>query len=208
MRLAFRRVAASLLALGIVAAAAAAGCGDPVHDGEVAALGPEAPGVSPGPTHRPGQPCLTCHGGEGPAGVTFVTAGTVYDHAYGEPGGTATTANALVGGVVHLVDANNLTYDATTNAVGNFFVTTDQWSATFPLGAKSQDGGPSGCIPTSSSVSAFAGDINVSAAPVAGCQGVAAPMASAIDRGGVYASCAYCHFDPPSDKSPGHVFVQ
>ena len=51
---------------------------DPVHDEQVAALGPEPAGESPGPLHRPGQPCLVCHGGLGPAHQSFSVAGTVF----------------------------------------------------------------------------------------------------------------------------------
>ncbi len=197
---------------GVLATLAAldAGCADPVHDAEVTALGPEAPGVSPGPTHRPGQPCLTCHGGEGPGGLTFVTAGTVYAYPYG-----VTPKQGVSGGVVHLVDANGSGFDATTNSVGNFYVTTDQWSPTFPLGGLSQDAGPpaNACIPTSDSVAEYGGQISVAGPPVGGCKAPVMPMLGstganeAIDRGGVYASCAYCHFDPPGPKSVGHVYL-
>ena len=71
-----------LLPLAVVAAASGGvlSCYDPVHDQEVAALGGEAPGVSPGPTHRPGQPCNVCHGGVGPANLRFSVAGTVYQY--------------------------------------------------------------------------------------------------------------------------------
>jgi hypothetical protein len=176
-----------LLALAVVMS-----CGDPVHEAEVSALGPEAPGVPPGPTHRPGQPCLTCHGGEGPGGLTFVTAGTVYVNPY-TPG--TTTYAPLVDGTVALVDATGHTYNATTNTVGNFFVATDQWSATFPLGEYTPDGG----TPAST--------IDITVAP-AGMPTNTTPMTTAIERGGVYASCAYCHFDPPGPTTPGHVYQQ
>ena len=55
-----------------------AACFDPVHDDAVEALGPEKRGVRPGPNHRPGQPCLTCHGDQGPAEPEFALAGTIY----------------------------------------------------------------------------------------------------------------------------------
>jgi len=189
-------------------------CADPTHSAEVAALGPEAPGVSPGPTHRPGQPCLTCHGGEGPGGMTFVTAGTIYLNQYA----VGTTVYApVVGGSVHLVDATGSTYNATTNSVGNFYVTTDQWNPTFPLGAQSQDAGEpaNGCIPASlaSVETAYAGQINVAGPVEGGCEPSPTPMmigstSFAIDRGGIYASCSYCHFDPPGPRSAGHVYLQ
>jgi hypothetical protein len=194
------------LALSVgVAFGLAAGCGDPVHDAEVAALGPEAPNVPPGPDHRPGQPCLTCHGGLGPASLTFVTAGTLYAYPYGMPGN-----GPVAGGNIHLVDANNTTRDPVTNSAGNFYLTTAQWDPTFPLGAIPEDGGlgqqAAGCTQTPGQTAAFAGQIGVFVG-ISGQGECAAAMATAIDRGGVYASCAYCHFDPPSDKSPGHIYV-
>ena len=91
---------------------------------------------------------------------------------------------------MHLVDANRLTYDALTNEVGNFFVTPSQWNPTFPLGDAPADGGPL--------------DISVGVASAG--LGSATPMTTHIMRGGVYASCAYCHFDPPGPTSPGHVY--
>jgi len=191
------------------------GCGDPVHDAEVAALGPEAPGVSPGPTHRPGQPCLTCHGGQGPAGQTFVTAGTVFESQYTPSVPLLKDYTPVNGGLVHLVDANGNGFDAKTNSVGNFYVTTDQWNPAFPLGALSEDAGPSPseCIPVRSNISEYGGQISVAGPPTdGGCKAPVTPMlglttGSAIDRGGVYASCAYCHFDPPGPTSVGHVYV-
>src|SRR5450432_160855 len=56
---------------GTVLVCALVGCGDPVHDTAVSALGPEAPGVPKGPLHRPGQPCVLCHGPQGSA-TTFL----------------------------------------------------------------------------------------------------------------------------------------
>ncbi len=195
-----------LALLSVLATALLDGCADPVHNAEVAALGPEANGVPPGPTHRPGQPCLTCHGGEGPGGLTFVTAGTVYVNQYSPDAGST----ALNGGVVHLVDSEGHTFDSKTNTVGNFYVTTDQWSPVFPLGDRSMDAGlvGSACIPATSPDTEYGGLISVAAPPDAGCKNFPTTMASSIDRGGVYASCAYCHFDPPGPTSPGHVFLQ
>jgi hypothetical protein len=121
-------VARTLVRLtAIVAAltlAASTACTDEAHDLEVQALGGEAPGVSPGPTHRPGQPCLVCHGGLGPASHQFVMAGTVYE-IQGETGGAK-------GASVQIEDVNGDFYTATTNEVGNFFITTDQWAPTLP----------------------------------------------------------------------------
>jgi hypothetical protein len=178
-----------ILVLWVLGAAAAGGlsCGDPVHDAEVSALGPEPGPYPPGPLHRAGQPCLTCHGGLGPASAEFVTAGTVYVNQY--MAATALEPYApLVGGIINLVDANGVvaTPAPTTNSVGNFFVTADQWDPVFPIGG-----------PNASQ--------QISVAP-AGQATNTTPMLTHIARGGVYASCAYCHFDPPGPTTPGHVY--
>ena len=47
------------------AASALAACVDESHELQVQALGAEVPGVPMGPLHRPGQPCLVCHGDQG-----------------------------------------------------------------------------------------------------------------------------------------------
>ena len=120
----------ALTPFGIVALAAvallAASDQDPVHDNEVTALGPEQPGVSPGPTHRPGQPCLVCHGGSGPASQQFAAAGTVY------PWQSGSTA-ALTGVTVTLNATHDSIATATTNEVGNFYVLESQWVPAFPV---------------------------------------------------------------------------
>src|SRR5689334_21113906 len=109
----------------LVALAAPVACMDPVHDDAVKALGPEAPGVRPGPLHRPGQPCLTCHGGEGPADSEFSLAGTVYLLQYEEvPAPNAT---------VVIEDINGVAGTVTTNEVGSFWVNADKWRPTYPL---------------------------------------------------------------------------
>jgi len=182
-------------------------CSDPTHDAAVAMLGPEATGVDPGPLHRPGQPCLVCHGGEGPASATFVTAGTVYVNPY--TAGTTVYAPQFPGSV-HLVDATGSAFSASTNEVGNFYVAPDEWSPMFPLGGLSQDSGipASGCISALSGATAYAGEIGVAGTADGGCAPVPTPMTTTIDRGGAFASCAYCHFDPPGPSSPGHVYVQ
>jgi len=105
-------------------------CGDPVHNAQVDALGPET-GGGPGPTHRAGQPCLTCHGGQGPADVEFAVAGTVYQLPdAGAPG--------YEGVVVAVFDATQdadggTPKTARTNTVGNFYIRSADWSPVFPL---------------------------------------------------------------------------
>jgi hypothetical protein len=111
-------------ALGFVLLFSFAGCTDPLHEQQVQALGPEDPSVSKGPLHRPGQPCLVCHGALGPASGMFVMAGTVY----ALPDSNVPAPNTQV----TVEDVRGSTFTATTNAAGNFFITPDQWSIDFP----------------------------------------------------------------------------
>ena len=114
-----------------VAAALAWSCGDPVHDTRADSLGDERTGVRPGPTHRPGQPCLTCHGGDGPASAELSVAGTIFQTA--APG-----SPPLAGATVTVFDATQLAdggapRSVTTNGAGNFFFRKTEWSPTYPL---------------------------------------------------------------------------
>lgn len=111
----------------LTASILAVACNDPVHDANVDALGGEAPGVPKGPYHRPGQPCLTCHGGEGPASFVMSFAGTVYAHLAGK----APAWNAIV----RVVDANERTYETRTNQVGNFWIPAGRFEPIFPVSA-------------------------------------------------------------------------
>jgi len=117
-----------------VALLASPGC-DPVHSDAVAALGPEAPDVHTGPTHRPGQPCLVCHDGGFGDPPRFTLAGTVYE--------TPDAKVGVNGAMVTLVETDGYTTQWTTNEAGNFYVTPDQYQPTFPLQATIQaPGGP------------------------------------------------------------------
>ena len=111
-----------LLVLALVAS-----CIDPVHTDAVDALGPEAAGVRTGPNHRPGQPCMTCHGGNGP-GPDFAVAGTVYEVRNGTAG--------LPGVTVTLTDATNTSRSLVTNDVGNFYLRAERWAPVYPLHAE------------------------------------------------------------------------
>ena len=115
----------SLFSLTVLLLATALSCGDPVHDNQVAALGPEPAGSSPGPTHRPGQPCLVCHDGSGPGNLKLSVAGTVY----AVKGQTDPLPNTLV----TLTDATGSGRTATTNSVGNFLVPFSEWAPTAPI---------------------------------------------------------------------------
>jgi hypothetical protein len=114
-----------ILLLAVAAPLAAlASCVDTTHVDEVQALGGEAPGVAPGPDHRPGQPCLVCHGGEGPGSSVFSVAGTVY--AVDQESAPA------VGAQVQIEDITGAVGVATTNSAGNFYILANQWQPTYP----------------------------------------------------------------------------
>ncbi|HUS68078.1 MAG TPA: hypothetical protein VMZ28_26275 [Kofleriaceae bacterium] len=82
------------------------------------ALGPEADGVEQGPLHRPGQPCLVCHGEDYTrGGVVFALAGTIYREA---PDRTGERDASVV-----MTDADGREFTARTNAAGTFFVEVD-----------------------------------------------------------------------------------
>jgi hypothetical protein len=110
------------------------GCYDPVHLDAVKSLGDEATDVPRGPEHRPGQPCTTCHGGEGPADLELSVAGTIF--------AVRGTSTPLPGATVRITDARGETRSPQTNAAGNFLVRTDEWSPAFPLRVTLED--PSG----------------------------------------------------------------
>jgi hypothetical protein len=116
----------------IVAGAMSASCVDEVHDEQVAALGPEQGPT--GPTHRPGQPCLVCHGGQGPAKQQFSIGGTVYENQGG--------GNPAVGAVVLIEDILGDVWTVPTNSAGNFFLTPSECSPHYPtqMVVKSGDG--------------------------------------------------------------------
>ena len=109
-------------AVGLATALAA--CVDESHELQVQSLGGEAPGVSPGPLHRPGQPCLVCHGEAGPSSNTFVMAGTVY----AVQGQSAPAAGAQV----VIVDSAASVFTINTNEAGNFYIPTGVWSPVMP----------------------------------------------------------------------------
>jgi hypothetical protein len=117
------RVWLAALAAGSVATLA---CGNPVHDDVVAALGPENPNVPPGPLHRPGQPCLACHGGEGPASLQFSVGGTVY--------AVRGQSRPAIGPCVQIEDIEGRYWtSAPANTVGNFFVNESDFAPNFPI---------------------------------------------------------------------------
>jgi hypothetical protein len=133
--------AAGLTTLAALAALVASGlagmltlsCGDPVHDDLVASLGPESSKVGPGPLHRPGQPCMACHGGRGPAKSAFSVAGTIFT--------LPTATDPLAGVVVNLSDSYKKTFTTHTNSAGNFMVHADEYTPGYPLNVSLTYGG-------------------------------------------------------------------
>jgi hypothetical protein len=114
-----------LACCSLIAACAVAACADPTHDRAVEALGGEAPGVPEGPLHRPGQPCVVCHGESGPAEGQFSLAGTVYS--------LLLESEVAPSVQVELRDINGREFFATTNAAGNFWVRTSEWQPVYPV---------------------------------------------------------------------------
>ncbi len=114
-----RRLALAALAVGAMTCSL-----DPVKSEATSDLGDEAPGVSPGPLHRAGQPCLVCHDGTTSTPVMSV-AGTVY--------GVRGSDAPLAGASVFLTDANGSAFTATSNAAGTFYVEASVWQPVYPL---------------------------------------------------------------------------
>jgi hypothetical protein len=113
------KIALLLLPMAAVAAACDA---DPVHTAAVNALGPEVAGIPKGEYHRAGQPCVTCHGGEGPASKVFSMGGTVF---YGPANNSAPIG--VGNATVVLEDDSQSQFQVITNCVGNFYIQPGDW---------------------------------------------------------------------------------
>jgi len=101
-------------------------CLDPVTHDEQNALGGEIEGIEPGPRHRSGQPCLTCHGDERTQTPVMMAAGTVFRKK-----GSNDRAE---GAVITISDAKGKVRKKTANDRGNFYVTVDEWpDPVYPL---------------------------------------------------------------------------
>jgi hypothetical protein len=100
-------------------------CGDPAQTTAIDSFGPEAPGVRPGPRHRPGQPCRVCHGGSGPGSPEFSVAGTIFARV-GDPA-------PAVGAIVTVTDTNGRVLSLTANDVGNFYAPQKSYVPVYPL---------------------------------------------------------------------------
>ncbi len=166
----------------------AVGCGDPVRSNAIDKLGGEASGVPPGPLHRPGQPCVLCHDGNGPGSMVLLFGGTVYQ--------ASETKVPLVGAIVHFRDSAGKDYKTATNCAGNFFVVDGDYEPNWPVFVKVE----------------YAITVNLPTGPVT--QPLSPTMTSPIyetdgstvsglrDR-----SCANCHSDPAGPSSVGHIYT-
>jgi hypothetical protein len=167
------------LAATCLLAPALAGCPNPVIDAQIEALGPEDPNVPPSDIHRPGQPCLLCHGPYKGASPEMSVAGTIYAYPFdlGYEDGNPIPA---VGIEVEISDSldSSPTLPPITNCAGNFYVTKADWSPAFPLR-------------TSIRYEFAPGDTD------------RVPMDTRISRDG---SCAGCHEGEPNQGSPGWVY--
>jgi hypothetical protein len=109
--------------------------GDPVHEAQVSALGPERAGIDQGEFHRAGQPCVVCHSTQGPAKTVFSFAGTVFEAASGtQPGAMGDPGSTGVDqAVIGVLDSTHREIRVVSNCVGNFFISPDQIDPTFPV---------------------------------------------------------------------------
>ncbi|MDC0749200.1 hypothetical protein [Polyangium mundeleinium] len=164
-------LASSLVVLGMLV-----GCGNRAVDERIAALGEEDPNVPVGEFHRPGQPCVLCHGEYLRENPVMSVGGTIY--AY--PTQTPEQKPLPVKGVkVKLTDSFGEQYEVGTNCAGNFFIETDKWDPAFPLRAEIEYPVPGALESTKRVV-----------------------MSTRISRDG---SCAGCHVGNPNQGSPGWV---
>jgi hypothetical protein len=113
------KATASLLALASVVSTAFVACGNPAYDVRIDELGGENPNVEASEFHRPGQPCVLCHGEYEGALPQISIGGTVFaDQQSFLP---------VAGVQVVMTDTRGITYTAVTNCIGNFWVEAGAW---------------------------------------------------------------------------------
>ena len=126
----------------ILAGGVSCACSDPIPEEQIEALGPEDPNVPAGPLHRPGQPCVLCHGGSRPgdAEPKLELGGTVYLYNpifYCQSRVSVSAPQQPAPGVeVEVLDANNQVRVMTTNAAGNFMLERGGNELEYPLWVK------------------------------------------------------------------------
>ena len=173
------RIAPALVISCSIALATAAGCANPIADAQILELGLEDPAVPPSDIHRPGQPCLLCHGPGKGTGPEMAVAGTVFAYPYdlGAEDGDPIPAVGVEVEISDSLDSSPPTKPVT-NCAGNFYVTTQEWRPAFPLRVS----------------------IRYQVAPN---DTDRVPMDTRISRDG---SCAGCHEGEPNQGSPGWIF--
>ena len=129
-----------MVALAAVLLSALSGCGNPSYDVQIEQLPPDT-GAKEGGSHRPGQPCLLCHGPYKGASPQLAVAGTVFSDKtqadsyvdaaadaakLGQPGVTVTVYDTAVA----------TGRQKKSDASGNFWLTVDEYTPLFPLGAR------------------------------------------------------------------------
>jgi hypothetical protein len=180
-------------ALVVAACAATAGScvNDPVQNTRLTAFGDDFPvGLEETAYHRPGQPCVTCHGDRGSASPKFAAAGTIF---WGSCNITKTEAadeklknercdlTPVRDAEIRIVSASGRTSCAVTNCWGNF---------TFPVtGSNSVD---------------FPFLVSIAKKGLDGQYLQQAQMGGHVSREG---SCSGCHDNPRRADSPGQVFL-
>ncbi|MBK8253857.1 MAG: hypothetical protein IPK82_14485 [Polyangiaceae bacterium] len=102
---------------------------DPTPQEVIDSLGPES--GSPGDTHRPGQPCVVCHGSYGAVSPQMVFGGTAFTN---DEDGNVIPAQGVE---VIVFDSAGGSRKRCTNAAGNFYLEKEEWKdVAFPLTVK------------------------------------------------------------------------
>jgi hypothetical protein len=158
----------------------AAGCANPVQDARIAQLGPEDPAVPQSDIHRPGQPCLLCHGPYKGAEPEMSVAGTIFAYAW-DVNDPKADPIPIEGAIIHLTDSFGASPPESpkTNCAGNFYLTKSDWDPAFPLRVAVEYP-----VPGQTSTQRVS-------------------MGTRISRDG---SCAGCHKGAPNQGSPGWVY--
>jgi hypothetical protein len=171
--------------VSLVSICLAASCIGTTPEEDLASEQGSDPAGEDGPTHRPGQRCLACHGPDySPGDSVFVVAGTVYRRA------EDTDTAGLAGAEVELTDDAGDVFTVVTNRAGNFMMS---------LGEVDEDRRDEGWV-------------GLSRAPVFPLRalvrygGEEQEMRNVIHREG---ACAACHDRSGKDAaSNGKVFVE
>ena len=114
----------------VIASALLAGCPNPVQDKDIEALGGECTDIAESEFHRPGQPCVLCHGEYQRDSPVMSIGGTIF---------ATKSSPTPVGDVeILLTDANGSSPPSpvVSNCIGNFFIDSDDWTPAFPLHAE------------------------------------------------------------------------